>query len=277
MGKKRCSGLMMPIPTFPPLGIPKSNEQLEELGFKLKEGGAHSSRTIMLKEITSLISRSSSSASLEEYRAAVVQNNALGKVTVTTREKSFRYLRELYFLSDQSSLFTVFRQLASYDSLSVPLLAVQVAWARDPLLRATTRAVYSGEFGSTVTKESLVEAIQHKYHSQYSSLNCDKIARNTGSSWTQSGHLSGRTKKIRTRVEARPASASLALYLGHLCGWSGEQLFTTPWCQLLDLNSEQARSLASHANREGLIGLRSLASVVEISFPLFDQPTRATS
>jgi hypothetical protein len=83
------------------LKLPENNQRLESFGCKLSAGGAHNSRTMMLDEISRLLTSVSDSASADEYKKAILENNILGKGTITTRAKTYRYLRELYALSDQ--------------------------------------------------------------------------------------------------------------------------------------------------------------------------------
>lgn len=252
-------------------GSPEAADRLQAFGFKLTGGGAHISRTMMLEEVTQLLASTSASATTEGYRQAAIERNALGKSTETTRVKTFRHLRELYGLSEGVPLFAIYRELVHFDLPSAPLLSFLVAWARDPLFRATTPAVRSANVGVEVTRDDLQRVFMGTYPSQYSALNVAKIARNAASSWTQSGHLSGRTTKIRCHVEARPAALTLSLLLGHITELGGERLFSSIWCQLLDLNAAEARSLATTAHREGLITMRGIGSVVDISFPRFNK------
>jgi hypothetical protein len=158
-----------------------------------------------------------------------------------------------------------------FDPQSAPLLSFLITWARDPLLRATTPAVLDATISDRVTGDDFQQALADTYPHQYSAKNIGKIARNAASSWTQSGHLTGRTKKIRTLVQARPAAVTLALILAHVAGVPGEQLFSSIGCRLLDLNASEARSLAEQAHRQELVTLRAIGSVVEISFPRFRQ------
>jgi len=250
---------------------PENQGRLENFGFKLTEGGAHISRTIMLKEINRLLVCSAPEASAEDYQRAVISENVLGKVTETTRQKTFRHLRELYALSPKVPIFSVYRELMRFEPQSGPLLSLLIAWARDPLLRATTPAILETIFGDRITSDNLQQALTEAYPHQYSANNIGKIARNAASSWTQSGHLSGRAKKIRSRVQPRPAAVTFALILGHVGGVAGAQLFSSVWCRLLDLNATEARSLAEQAHRQELLTLRALGSVVEITFPRFQQ------
>jgi hypothetical protein len=247
------------------------NGQLEAVGFKLTEGGAHISRTIMLKEITRLLESSPAMASSEYYSRAVIEGNVLGKATETTRQKTFRHLRELYALSSAVPIFSIYRELMKLEPQSGPLLSLLIAWARDPLLRPTTPAILKTTFGDRITSDNLQQALAEAYPHQYSAKNLAKVARNAASSWTQSGHLTGRTKKIRSRVQPRPTAITFALILGHVGGVAGAQLFSSVWCRLLDLNATEARSLAEQAHRQELLTLRALGSVVEITFPRFQQ------
>jgi hypothetical protein len=61
------------------------------------------------------------------------------------------------------------------------------------------------------------------------------IGRYAASSWTQLGHLQGRSKKARTRAQRHPGSVAYALLLGHLCDVRGEALFHTLWVWFLDV------------------------------------------
>ena len=251
--------------------IPGNRNRLETFGLKLSEGGAHTSRTMMFKEITRLLASSDPEATTEDYRRLIVVENVLGKATETTRQETARRLRELYSLSNKFPIFSVYRQLMKIDSQSAQLLSLLIAWSRDPLFRATTAAVMRAPIGEKVTGDDFQEGLTEVFPHQYSANIIGNIARHAASSWTQSGHLTGRTKKIRSRVDPRPSAVTLALILGHVGGIAGAQLFSSIWCRLLDLNPSEARSLAEQAHRQELITLRAVGPVVEISFPRFSQ------
>src|SRR5437588_10300508 len=86
-----------------------------EHGFVDEPIGAHSSRTMMLAELRLLLAACQPSASLEEYRSAIVDENVLLKKTVATRNVSFRRLRELYILDRKVVLFRALRDLWDED------------------------------------------------------------------------------------------------------------------------------------------------------------------
>ena len=80
-------------------------------GFRPTGTGGHMARSMMLQEIRALVSSVPASASREQYRSAILEENVLGKPTFSSREKSYRHLMELYGLDPMLALFRVFREL----------------------------------------------------------------------------------------------------------------------------------------------------------------------
>ena len=224
---------------------------------------------MMLQELADVMAAVPMDGSRADYRDAIMQRNVLGKTTESTREKSLRHLRELYALDNRSSIFGLLRTLSNADGGSMSQLALQVAWARDPLLRATTGPVFDSAEGERVKTEALARAVATTFPEQYSELSRNTIARNCASSWTQSGHLAGKTQKIRQRIRPTVASVTMALFLGQISGYYGLSVFANPWCQLLDLNADGAKAMGMEAHRAGLLTLRAIGEVIELSFPLF--------
>ena len=251
------------------VGFPIPSRALETFGFKFTSGGAHISRTMMLAELEAVLRCVQPGSRAVDYRDAILQRNALGKTTDSTRQKSLRHLRELYALDEATCIFGLLRKLHNTDTASLPLLAVQVAWARDPLFRATTQPVLTASEGDLVETASLAQALDHVFPNHYSEMSRNTITRNAASSWTQSGHLAGRAKKTRQRIKATVVAATMALFLGDIAGYHGAAAFSNPWCRLLDLNADRARAIGQEAHRSGLLNLRAVGEVIELSFPLF--------
>ena len=250
------------------LGFPSASPELEAFGLKFSSGGAHISRTMMLRELAVVLGDVPQGSGAADYREAILQRNVLGKTTDSTRQKSLRHLRELYALDEAAPIFGLLRALYATDATSLPLLAVQVAWARDPLLRATTQPIMDASEGDRVDTASLAEALEAAFPNQYSELNRNKIARNAASSWTQSGHLAGHTNKTRRRIKPTIAAVTAACFLGDIAGYHGAAVFSNPWCRLLDLNSNRAKAMGFEAHGAGLLNLRAVGEVVELSFPM---------
>lgn len=223
----------------------------------------------MLSEIARCLDLVSPEAGRADYLSAIVERNILGKRTEATRRESFRRLRELYSLDPATPLFGVLRSLDAGDPTARPLLALLIVTARDPLLRATIPTVLGAHEGDSLGAEDFDAALEQAFPRHLKEKTRAATARHIASSWSQSGHLCGRSDKKRTRVSPRPATITLALLMGTLQEVRGPELFTTDWCRILDLNADQARTLATQAHREGLLDLHAIGNIVEITFPRF--------
>src|SRR5687768_17141473 len=104
-------------------------------------GGAHTSRTMMLAELQQLLVACPAEATRGEYESAVREDNVLGKNSESSRQRSFRYLRELYALDLDVPIFRALRKLWDLDLDAQPLLALTSALTRDPALRGTAAAI----------------------------------------------------------------------------------------------------------------------------------------
>lgn len=259
---------LVPARGLSTLGFPAASSALEKFGLKFSAGGAHISRTMMLQELAAVLSSVPQGSGIDDYREAILQQNVLGKTTDSTRRESLRRLRELYALDEVTPIFGLLRKLHAMDTVSLPLLAVQVAWARDPLFRATTPPVMDAAEGERVETANLARALETAFPSQYSELSLNQTARHAASSWTQSGHLAGRARKTRQRVRPTVVAVTLAFLLGHIAGHHGVAVFSNPWCRLLDLTPERAKAMGFGAHRAGLLNLRAVGEVVEVSVPL---------
>jgi hypothetical protein len=247
-----------------------TQEYAVKAGFRLGDKGTHSSRTMMLQELSVLFAATSSQSSRQDYTSAIVDENCLAKPTVSSRRLTNQRLGELYGLDPSIPLFRVFRKLWEIDEGDRRLHAILCAMARDPLLAATAPCVLSLPIGSEFRKETMRTALRQLVGERFNEGILEKVIRNIASSWTQSGHLEGRTFKIRRIVNATPASVAFAMYLAHAVGFRGAEIFVSGWMSLLDCSPTQARFLASEAKRIGLIDLRMAGDVVEINLSRLD-------
>src|SRR5258708_39491161 len=204
-----------------------------EYGFINEPVGAHSSRTMMLAELRLLLTACPQSASFEEYRSAIIDENVLLKKTVATRKVSFRWLRELYALDRKTLLFRALRDLWDEDAQAQPLLAMLSAVARDTLLRSTTERILAIPVGETVTREMMMDAVNVSFPDRYSPKTLKSTGKNIISSWQQAGLLSGKLHKGRVIAPCRPASVPYALLLGYLSVAKRESLFRPRRVRLL--------------------------------------------
>lgn len=231
---------------------------------KLRTTASH---TISIPHLVELLHAVPKDASAEQYREAVVDSNILGRPTHAGRQRSFRHLRELYLLDPARPEFTALRHFWDIDPSSHPLLAGLLAFIRDEVLRASFAAIMELPVGSGVTSADLTAAVAAQFGSEMSESTLGKTGRNTGACWTQTGHLAGRSKKVRTEVKARPAAIAYAAYLGYLAGGRGLGVLDNPWSKILGLAPGRTLEALRDAHTQGLLDLLVAGNVVDVSFP----------
>lgn len=245
-----------------------TRSRVAESDFTLGTLRTTASHTIGVPHLVSLLREVPSDAPADQYRQAVVEGNVLGRPTLAGRQRSFRHLRELYFLDPGRAEFTALRYFWDIDPSSRPLLAGLLAVIRDEVLRASFTAIADLPAGSGVTSADLTAAVAAQFGNEMSESTLGKTGRNTGACWTQTGHLAGRAKKVRIDVEARPAAIAYAAYLGHLAGGRGLGVLDNPWSQILGLAPGRSLEALRDAHTQGLLDLLVAGNVVDVSFPV---------
>lgn len=250
------------------MNVENKHSKQERLGFSYGRGGAHSSRTMMLAELHALLSYvEATDATKAEYLEAIQSANCLGKRSGKTRTLTSRHLVDLYALDPNVLVFRVLRFFWQRDAIGQPLLAMLCAYARDPILRITAPFVLSFQEGATITRDAIEELIEAQEPGRFSKATLKSTAQNINSSWTKSGHLTGRARKFRSHAVATPGTVSFALLLGYVSGLRGESLFRSEFTKLLDSSFEKTIELAEDASRRGWISLKRVGQVVEVLFP----------
>jgi hypothetical protein len=239
-------------------------------GFRFGHVGTHSSRTMMLDELEALLSATPADAKPDEHATAVIEENCLSKQTVANRRHSLQHLRELYGLDPNLPLFRILVRLWHSDPAGRPLLALLAALARDPLLRASSQATVTLPEGAEFQRGAARDLIGKAVGDRLGGSTIEKVVRNTASSWAQSGHLDGRTFKIRRRVKPTPATVAFALYLADAAGFHGHDSLASNWFKVLDCSTSTAMDLALEAKRVGLIDLRAAGDVFELNLVRLD-------
>lgn len=230
-------------------------------GFRLGDKGTQTSRTIMLAELERVLK---AGVAGDDLKRQVIEENLLEKSTTSGRTLTLQRLRELYGLELTSPIFRVLRTLWERDPKSLPQLAVLASLARDPLLRATARPVLGLAPGSELMRDTVRNAVASAVGDRLNEATLDKVIRNAASSWCQSGHLTGRTFKRRTRVAASPAAMAFAIWLAQAAGFKGQDILQSGWIQVLDLEPGEVAPMLERARAAGLITVRQLGAVTEI-------------
>jgi hypothetical protein len=248
----------------------RSRASAIDAGFRFGHVGTHSSRTMMFDELVATLAAVPVSATAGDYSAAIIEDNCLGKQTVANRRHSLQHLRELYALDPTVPLFRVLSRLWAIDTQGRPLLALLTSLARDPLLLGTAAVIVGlpdgAEFQRTIMRTSIANAVGERLNDS----TLEKVIRNIASSWAQSGHLQGRTFKIRRLVQATPAAVAFALYLASAAGFHGQEILTSAWVRVLDCGTSTALELTLEAKRIGLVDLRVAGDAFDLNLDRLD-------
>lgn len=245
---------------------------LEQLGFRFGEKGTHTSRTIMLGELTALVQACPVTATRTEYAVAINEKNCLAKPTAATRQATNQRLGELYTLDPRIMLFRILRRFWDSGEAGRPLLALLLAMARDPLLRVTAPPIIALSPGQELGRQQLTDALRLNGGDRLNRGILDKVVRNAAASWTQSGHLSGRCRKTRRQVHPTPMVTCYALLLGHVLGARGAGTFDTVWARILDASVAELQSRALEAKRLGLMDVKQSGGIFAVGFDALMQP-----
>jgi len=237
------------------------------LGFRDGATSVHTSRTMMVDELSLVMEKVAPDARANEYIATIVEENALGKPTRSTRQRTAKRLTELYALDPNCTLFRVLRHFWAGELAGRPMLAFLAAVARDPLLREATPFVLSVREGESVDADEISEHLRQEYPARFAATTLHSTAQNLASTWTEAGYLRGKVKKCRSRPLVPAVVAAFGVLLGYLCGFRGKLLLDSTWTRLLDRSQRELSDLMIESSREGWLNYKAAGSVVEITFP----------
>jgi hypothetical protein len=223
----------------------------------------------MVDELRAVLASCRPDATRDDYLASIHKDNCLGKRTAATRKLSSQRLSELYALDPQVPLFRVMRRCWYADPDGQAILALLLALARDPLLRASAPPVLRMRPGEELARQQMTDALNRAVGRRLNERTLDKVVRNTASSWTQSGHLKGRGRKVRQTVTPTAATTAYALLLGHLAGKRGTELFETLWARVLDASTGELMHLAMDARRLGFLDMSQSGGIIDVFFSRF--------
>lgn len=222
----------------------------------------HSSRTMMLEELSNVMALVSEGVPVEE----VLANNGAGKLTKYNQLKTNRYLRKLYNLESGSRLFRVFSWFWKQASPSDrPMMALLMALNFDQLLFESFEVVEGTRFGESARVEDFLALLDRLHPGDYSAVTQKSISKNLASSWKQAGYL---LRNNNTRIETDPSYlvVALGLLLSYLDGDRGQFILESRWVKVLCLPDTKVRELAYEAARRDLLSFLSAGAVTTVSF-----------
>lgn len=246
-----------------------------DLGFS--DIGVLSSRSVMLPELAHLLSVGPASVSLDEFRRLAVEDDALHKASAENRKKTFNFLRRLYALDPRVPLFREAFRLQRLFPADLRALMGMLAFAREPLLRASADMVLRTPVGQAVGRETFEAWIREFAPGRYSQAMYRSFSHNLYASFFQLGYLGPAVGKLRLRLrlEAKPASAAYAAFLDWLNGENGLSLLAGRYSSTLELARAEHLSLLSAAGQLGLMRVAHTGGVLHLDFSSWLQPGEA--
>jgi len=245
------------------LNIPSS---AEAFGFSTNQTGGHMARSMMLPEIMALCNALPREAEPDDYKTAIVSENILGKPTVSSREKSFRHLVQLYGLDRNLPLFRAFRGLGFDDPPSLPLIALTCAFCRDEQLRASFGLIKQLRPGELLPRERMEEHLETCFPARFSPAMKKSLAQNVNTTWTEAGHLTGRVTKRRALPVPRLGASTYGMFAGFLLGLRGEALIRSVFAYLVAPDPSIVIGHLSSASARGWLRFRHAGGILEIDF-----------
>jgi hypothetical protein len=234
-----------------------------------KQLGAHLGRTIMAEDLVKLLAACGTSATLDDYRKAVIEDNVLLKKSSGARDETFKRLKQLYGLDGSSLIFAVLRELWGQTTTGHALLSLLCAMARDPILRSTVELILETPEGTPLAAKDFEKVIAEKFPGRLSPKTLASVGRNLASSWTQAGYFVDGKTKSRKQVAPDATVMAYALFLAYLSGERGNLLFDSLWLKILDTSNHQLHNLAQQASQKGWLEYRHAGQVTEITFRHF--------
>jgi hypothetical protein len=248
------------------VNTPSISLRTNAFGFSTTSVSGHAARSMMFSEISALFRALPLNATRDDFTTAVVENNVLGKATLSSRKNSLSHLIELYGLDRGQALFRVLWDLAHADGDSLAELCLVCAYARDPQLRLSFELIRSLRPGEVLDRVKMEQHLENGFPGRFSPILIESIAQHVNTTWTVAGHLVGRVKKVRRLPEPRPVSAAYAMFVGYLTGLRGERLLESDYAALVSSNRSQLQAALSLASARRLISLKQAAEIVEFDF-----------
>ncbi len=233
-------------------------------------------RTIMVNELRMLFQCCPElNTTLDQYNAVIVNENCLGKVSMSSRKLTSGYLRKLYSLDCGNPAFLAFKILWLKNECNQNLLAMQCANYSDVVIRDSVDFFITKSLNETITTEMTQAWVEASYPNRFSSVSACSIAKDLNSSWAQAGFFYGTRPRKRIRAKVEIANAVYAFFLAYSEGLRGMNLLENDHTRLLEKDKGELISLAIAAAQQGLLVFRHLKDVIEMQFPLFFQKEKA--
>ena len=233
-----------------------------------------SSRSALATEFKILLAASNPGFSYGDYRRLIIEDNCLAKATTSSRKRAWEELRARYTLDLENPLFRSFltewsnRSVNSEGSLTIYcFFALNDKLVADlglsylfPKLRQAPSPIRVDDI------EAFLSAAKptHPELKGWSEQTTAAVARKYAASIRDFGLAKGVYAKTSVRPALYAAPARFLIRALLLTGMKDLEIVSSPWFRLIGLESHEVIDALSELSRQGKLGFRMQADVVEL-------------
>lgn len=253
---------MVPAPTL---------ESIDQQEITARLAGAGSMRA----DLEHVMAAVPDATTAEEFRRAILDENAARKGTGISRMWAWKRLKLRYALDHPGTVeFAAFRRAMRDPDPAGRGLSAMLMFARlDRLFREATLELLVprlGRPGDTLPLDPVRDYVRRRAAGAGLSWSAESLASVTNhlvSSWKDFGLIEGSKERRAGRVRPSHRTIRFAVELGRAEGRSDRLALDSPWFRLLGMDAAAAEVALRAAARDGALGYRSQADVVEITLP----------
>jgi hypothetical protein len=251
---------------------PRTLPPLEEQAITARLAGAGSMRA----DIEHVMAAVPNEGRPDDYRRAIMEENAARKSTGTARMWAWKRLKLRYALDHTDTLeFAAFRRAMKDPDPAGRGLSAMLMFARlDRLFRETTLELVVprlGQLGVVIPAPAVREGVERRSTAEgltWSEESLAHAAVHLAGAWKDFGLVEGSKERRIARLHSSHATVRFAVELGKAEGRTDRQVLDAPWFRMLGMDATAAESLLRAAARDGKLQYRAQADVVEITLPM---------
>jgi hypothetical protein len=232
------------------------------------------------RELEALLEAAPHDSNPNDFRELLLHANAAGKASATARMWAWKRLKLRYLLDPQMSEFRAFLAgMRGTGSAQERGLLCLLMFARtDRLLREVALECVSPHLsreGTPIEPSAVASAVRMRAEAsglRWSASTLDRASSHLLAALKDFGVLRGSATKRTVRPRPGGAVTLFAARLARLEGLTDRQVIDARWFRLLGLTSDQVIDLLYAAARNGTLGFRLQADVVELALPALELP-----
>ena len=226
-------------------------------------------------ELEALLAAAPTHASSDDYRNLLLKENVAGKASAMGRMWAWKRLKLRYALDPTLVEHQAFVKAmrSSPDPTDRGLVSFLMFARTDRLFREVTLERVSPHLqneDTTIEPSAIEVAVRSRMQTAglcWSAATLERAHNHLLTALKDFGVVRGSRHRRTIRLRPGGQTTLFACWLGHYQGLTDRQVLDSPWFRLLGIDFQQTADLLYVAHRQGLLGFRMQADVVELSLP----------